>query len=145
MICAAAGTFLVLTSVLWVILRIAWDIAAADLPKPIGKPGVYGLGVTVFIGALPILLPAAIIGLPSALATCVSRCRDGLLGTIAWLLALVALLAIILVRELRMFVPCIAVAAVSHSAVASYVGAALQIAAGGFLLGRLGRKRAGNL
>ena len=91
--------------------------------------------MVVFLGALPFLLPVIIIGLPSALAACVSRCRDGLLGSVAWLLALGLLLAVVFVRELRFLIPCVLMGKALHSSLAGYIGAALQIAAGGFLLG----------
>lgn len=117
-----ASTALVLGS------RIAWDQAVAEHGGPIGKPGIYGVG----IAALFYSIFGLILVLPVLVAGCAAR--FGAMGLGISLGGLLVLASLFFVRGLRFLLPAYLIGDITRCSPAYYIGAAIQLGAGIWLL-----------
>ena len=125
---ATIGFVFVASTALVVGSRIAWDMAVAEHGGPIGKPGIYGVGIV----ALLYSIFGLVFVLPVLIATCVGRfgadgCRISFMG-------LLLVLSIFCIRGLKFLLPAYLLGAMTRLSPAYYVGAAIQLAIGIWLL-----------
>jgi len=132
----ATSSFVLVASAAMIIAsRIAFDQAVAEHGGPIGKPGIYAVGMlAALFSALALILV-----LPLLTTACVARFHAwGLAGTLAGLLVLIGLSYF---RGLNSLLPARLLGRSIGQSRAYYIGAALQIGLGVGLLFPPGNQR----
>lgn len=130
------GAILVPTGVGFAAIRALFDIFEFANGGPIGKPGVYGLGMIAVVFMLP---PVALGTLIFALAICRSRCQTRTQGFACALAVVAVVLAVVSAPETWFLFPAVLLGKLSQSSIGWYIGAAIQIGLGAVLLGWMAR------
>jgi hypothetical protein len=132
------GSVLIPTAVGFIAMRAFFDIQEIAQGGPIGKPGVFAVGM---MGAFLILPPVVIGAVIFAFAACLSRCEAKAIGVISALAAIAVTFALFIFRPLLLLFPAVLLGKLTHSSVGWYLGSMLQLGAGAWLLGWVDRFR----
>ena len=125
---AIIGFVFIASTVIVICSRLALDMAVAEHGGPIGKPGIYGVGIL----ALFYTVFALIFVLPVLVAACIARFgADG--GGISFL-GLLLLASLLSVKGLKFLLPAYLLGGLIKFPPAYYVGAAIQLGLGIWLL-----------
>jgi hypothetical protein len=126
------GSVLIPTGVGFAAMRAFFDIHEIANGGPIGKPGVYAVGM---MGAFFILPPVAIGAVIFAFVVCLLRCQTRAHGFASALAALGVIIALFAFSELRFLFPAVLLGKLTHSSVGWYLGSVIQLGLGAWLLG----------
>jgi hypothetical protein len=129
------GAALVCTAAICLAGRLFFDIAEMANGGPIGRPGIYGVGMTF----VPFLLPLALGSSVFTFGACIARCPFRWLGVLTAIIALVGAVAVLTSRELRLALPAVLLGKATRSSLGWYLGATIQLGLGAWLLGWLAR------
>jgi hypothetical protein len=127
-----AGIIFVSTAVLMISQRFFFDLQASAHGGPIGKPGIYAVGM-LFI---PFVILWLLVNLVFSQRICDNRIASRELATLLALLSFILSLLFVWQRDLRSLLPAIILRR-SFGLPPGYPGALLQFLLGAFLLGWL--------
>jgi len=127
-----AGIIFVSTAVLMISQRFFFDLQESAHGGPIGKPGIYAVGMLF----APFVILWLLVNLVFSQRICDNRIASRKLATLLSLLSFILTLLFVWQRDLRSFLPAIILRR-SFGLPPGYPGALLQFLFGAFLLGWL--------
>lgn len=134
------GVILIATGAESAILRAFYDVEVLANGGPFGKPGIYAVGIVAIVFVLPPILIGAFV---FTFAVCMKRCQVKWHGCLAAIIALACLTSLVLLRDLRSFLPTVLLGTLTGSSVGWYIGSIFQITVGAWLQGWIAWPREG--
>lgn len=126
------GSVLIPTGIGFAAMRLFFDVQELANGGPMDKPGVFAVGM---MGALFILPPLALGTVIFAFTVCLSRCQRRAQGLASALVAISVVLVLVACREFWVLFPAVLLGKATHSSVGWYLGSAIQLGIGAWLLG----------